>query len=790
MKNFKQLFSLIFFIGALTAVKAQDLSDEELLNMSLDDLMDIEIVNVSKLNLENLSEVPSVVTIVSAQQIQSSGAKNMEEVMRMVPGFDVIRNSTSPVTSLGVRGLFSTTGSNNKVLFLVDDHPVRSTLTNDANVFLANFPVNTIKQIEVIRGPGSTLFGAGAALAVINIRTKEAAENVDVSVTAGSFNSYEGTITYTNRINDDFSFTVNGSYYTTDGADQTLNSDFTTEALEPLSRDASLFGPFAYAGGSASRAPGQLNYGRNTATVNLKADFKDFYLRSSYLQSEDQVPVGVVDILTDNPIVENTGYYAELGFRKKLIGDKAELLVKGYMDTYSFDEQADLFPAEAGGMLNTFINGLNFTQPVPQAPDPARLYGPGDALFLQQGANNSILGGEFNFAYTIGNSVNLLAGAMYEKNTLDDIQVRANANYRPDAPLTVGGNVYLGSERFGQTEDLSAAYPWLSANDRDIYAVFGQGEFNLKNIFKAFGIEHLRLVAGVRYDDYSDVGGKLNPRAALLFAPTSKVYFKGLYGQAFRAPSFVELYNINSSVTGGNPDLRPETIRTVEGVIGYKVDKRLDVNLTYFNTEVTDNIQLVDDGDPTSFFRTVYQNIGDIRSTGFEAELNYLFGDGGFVMSSVTVQNVLDVTKSPFVETNFFTGDTLAIGTQEEFDPGTAPGFIFNLGVNYPINRNVSISVNGNHLAQRNRSEEKAFDFDASFNPIEVQADTRPAIPARTIVNATVSLKNFDFAPKLQLQLSGYNLLNADNFNPTLLIANDDLLRAGVNWAARLSYEF
>ena len=182
MKRHKNTIYILFTTICLvfsTNLVAQDQSNEDLLNMSLDELMDIEVVNVSKLNLSNLSEVPSAVTIVTTEQIERSGAKNMEELLRTVAGFDVLRTGFNPSTNFGVRGLYSTPGTNNKILFLVNDHPVRSMLLNDASVFLGNFPTASIKQVEVIRGPGSTLFGAGAFLGVINVRTKEADRNAN-----------------------------------------------------------------------------------------------------------------------------------------------------------------------------------------------------------------------------------------------------------------------------------------------------------------------------------------------------------------------------------------------------------------------------------------------------------------------------------------------------------------------------------------------------------------------------------------------------------------------------------
>ena len=72
------------------------------------------------------------------------------------------------------------------------------------------------------------------------------------------------------------------------------------------------------------------------------------------------------------------------------------------------------------------------------------------------------------------------------------------------------------------------------------------------------------LTAGVRHDQYSDFGGTTNPRLALVWDTAYNLTSKLLYGQAFRPPSFSELYNINNPVGQGNPNLKPETNQSVE----------------------------------------------------------------------------------------------------------------------------------------------------------------------------------------------------------------------------------
>ncbi len=768
-----------------TPLTAQNQSDAELLNMSLDELMDIQVVNVSKLNLENLSEVPSAVTIVTSEQIENSGAKNMEEVMRMVAGFDVVRNGNNANTSFGVRGLFSTEGTNNKILFMIDDHPVRSVFFNDASVFIGNLPLDNIKQIEIIRGPGSTLFGAGAFLGVINVRTKDADRNAEISVAGGSFSTMEGSGLYTFRKGDDLKVTLSGKYYQTDGADVEIKSDVSGEVIDPVGATVGM-----YTGPTTSIAPGQLNYDRTTTNFNLRANFKDFYLLGGLLNSNDRPPVGVYEALTRNNDVDNEGSYVELGYKTSLFNDQGEVLVKTYYDHYSYDARTDLWTAEGSLLWNHFVGGRYFTDPtLTKAPS---FYADGEAQMYETIAKNDDIGLELNFAYNFQSYVNVLVGGMYETHRLFDAKTIANGNvfFESDGFMTFGSESFVNLEAFGGVRDISENYNWIRNQERTVGAGFGQADFNMKNILKTFSLEHFSIIAGARYDYYSDAGGSLNPRAALLIAPMSKVYFKALYGEAFRAPSFVELYQQNNSLFLGDANLDPETIVTRELVAGYKIDKKVNVTLTYFNTRISDNIQLRRVADPNSF-GSQYANAGGVKTSGIEAEVRYSFKEGAYLQGSFTYQEVLDISKDTIRASNYLTFETLE-SVQGDFNPGKVPTAVFNLTGNYPLTKNINLNFSANYIGERNRTEATEFELDAARLPTGniVSVDPRDAIDSRLILNASIRLTDFDFAQGFEFQLTGHNILDATNYNPTQTIRGDDLLREGANWRARLVYKF
>ncbi|MFN2309064.1 MAG: TonB-dependent receptor plug domain-containing protein, partial [Gammaproteobacteria bacterium] len=126
------------------------------------------------------------------------------------------------------------------------------------------------------------------------------------------------------------------------------------------------------------------------------------------------------------------------------------------------------------------------------------------------------------------------------------------------------------------------------------------------------------LTAGVRYDRYSDFGATVNPRLALVWNTRQDLTSKLLYGRAFRAPSFAELFMVNNPVVTGNPLLDPETIDTYELAFDYhpNFDTRLGASL--FRYRIQDLIRFVPDDTGTSAIAT---NTSGQDGHGLELEL-------------------------------------------------------------------------------------------------------------------------------------------------------------------------
>jgi outer membrane receptor for ferrienterochelin and colicins len=173
--------------------------------LQIDELLQMYIVDLSKVNVavasrreESISVAPSVINVISAREIKQFGAKNLQDILNRTTSLQGIGSHFYP-NSISVRGQMLE-HSNNDVLFLINGRPNRNSWNGGASErILLGFPVDAIDHIEIIRGPGSVLYGTGAFSGVINIVTKstDSGKAIDVGVAAGSYDSHGVDATFT-----------------------------------------------------------------------------------------------------------------------------------------------------------------------------------------------------------------------------------------------------------------------------------------------------------------------------------------------------------------------------------------------------------------------------------------------------------------------------------------------------------------------------------------------------------------------------------------------------------------
>jgi outer membrane receptor for ferrienterochelin and colicins len=196
----------------------------------------------------------------------------------------------------------------------------------------------------------------------------------------------------------------------------------------------------------------------------------------------------------------------------------------------------------------------------------------------------------------------------------------------PSHRITLGAELRDDLRLDQRNLDATATY-LDDRRDGSVVGLFLQDEFLLA--------ERWRLEAGVRYDHYYTFGGTTNPRVALVYNPDEASALKLLYGRAFRAPNAYESYYADGFSAKANPDLDPETIRTLEAVYErtWATGWRLASSLYHYR--ILDLIvQVIDPLDGLLLF----ENADSVRATGIEVELERRFANGARVQWSHALQ--------------------------------------------------------------------------------------------------------------------------------------------------------
>jgi iron complex outermembrane receptor protein len=203
----------IFLSICATNSIAQDayLAPSTLKKLSVEELADVDVTSVSKYP-EKFSEAAAAVAVLTSEDIERSGVSNIPDALRLVPGLDVARVDahTWAISSRGFNDIFA-----NKLLVMIDGRTVYTPLFSGVFWEIQDTLLADIDRIEVVRGPGATLWGANAVDGVINIITKSARDTQGLLISGGGGTEDLGftNIRYGGKISDDAYFRIYGKYF-------------------------------------------------------------------------------------------------------------------------------------------------------------------------------------------------------------------------------------------------------------------------------------------------------------------------------------------------------------------------------------------------------------------------------------------------------------------------------------------------------------------------------------------------------------------------------------------------
>ena len=164
--------------------------DADLFELSLEQLMDVVVTSVSKRS-QPLSSTAAAVHVISAEDIRRSGAANLPEALRLAPGVHVARfsNNRWSVSIRGFGGRYA-----NKLLVLQDGRSLYSPVYSGVFWEFNDIPLELVERIEVVRGPGASIWGANAVNGVINIITRNAADARGTQLSASAGTTLRGSL--------------------------------------------------------------------------------------------------------------------------------------------------------------------------------------------------------------------------------------------------------------------------------------------------------------------------------------------------------------------------------------------------------------------------------------------------------------------------------------------------------------------------------------------------------------------------------------------------------------------
>jgi outer membrane receptor for ferrienterochelin and colicins len=298
----KRLLGALAVVSAVTTGSAAETQPSaaqpaEPAEPSLESLMKMEIpvVEAASKYRQKTTEAPASVTIITADEVKKYGYRTLADILASAPGLYVSYDRN--YSFLGVRG-FNPGDYNNRELLLVDGHRMNNGLTDGAAIG-TDFILDTdlIDRVEIVRGPGSSLYGNNAFFGVINVITRKgrdmAGHGVEVSGEAGSFDTYKGRVTYGNQFKNGLELLLSGTIYDSAGQnslyypayDQRINPGNPGALNNGIAENAdsdsfkSGFGSLAFH--DFSLEGGYITRGKDNPTAQYQTDFNDNRFRTT-----------------------------------------------------------------------------------------------------------------------------------------------------------------------------------------------------------------------------------------------------------------------------------------------------------------------------------------------------------------------------------------------------------------------------------------------------------------------------------------------------------------------------
>lgn len=310
-------FLLFFFSAAFipTAGLAQE-QTRDIQDISLDSLLTIQISAAAKYG-QTISRAPASVTIITSEDIERYGYRTLDEVLMSVRGFYLSNDRNYGY--LGVRGFSRPTDYNNRILLLVNGHSLNENVYGSAYIWTdLALDLDIVERIEIVRGPGSALYGTNAMFAVINIITKKgnAVDGVRLAAQGGSYGKLQAAAMAGKEFSTGMELFISG--LTGDIRGQDL---YYKEYDDPATNH-----------GVAQNLDWDKYHG-----VLATISYKNFALQGIMASRKKGIPTGAYGMLFNDRAAQTQDEYKALELKYDVaIGADKNIVLRGYMDHYDY----------------------------------------------------------------------------------------------------------------------------------------------------------------------------------------------------------------------------------------------------------------------------------------------------------------------------------------------------------------------------------------------------------------------------------------------------------------------
>lgn len=619
----------------------------------------ISIVSKRIGEAEKTSKTSAIVSVYNRETINDMGARNLADILKQVPGVEVLYDQFGSY-KVAFRGVLSRSG----VLMLLDGHRINNFY--DGSTFL-DIRADAIEKVEIIRGPGSSIHGTNAFVGVINVVTRNSAgrgKNGYVASRLGSYNTLEPTAYYNFKMGESWSLSTYAGYYESkrpqvhlpndQSCGKTLYRQGKCDSVVPLP-----VAPYIKTNDRKKQTNLflNLNHGEN------------FYIKGKMIREDRGPNVGEIGFLTPDSELNFNLMTLDIGSQKIALTEKLSLSARVYGDSYLRQDQIQVERTDMASHIGVSPIKKTGYKYDTKGTEAILQYNPIPQLSIMLGAQLERL--TYKDAYIqknfAGNNTSTLYPFFYDYDNLDK-----------DRNDTILSYMTTGKAFVSDQDSLKKG----KSKYRNIHAEFAQILWD--------PLKWLSITMGVRRDTYSDFGSTINPKSGIVITAFEKtkygsLSFKFLFGSAFRAPTFQEMYDKSQTyqfggVLGNNTQrfqnygqagygqLKPETLKTGEVGIDYHTPyKPLSFQANWFYTRIYNNIDGVNVSSTPPGKLDVYHNLRGLTILGSEIEgklsyssRNYIFAnfswfqavDNGGLNGVVTTDTKTFLTSLPQARAN------------------------------------------------------------------------------------------------------------------------------------------